>query len=245
MSDRRRELEAERDRLLRDKASLAAGGNGPRVLGMLLGTVLGLGVGALVLYGGARSIGIIQAPRPPDAAYPCGDSVVDLHRDPSNCGSCGNACSPGRPACQDGECVCRAGLTACSDDEACVDLATSREHCGACETECGEGIACVGGRCACAPGLTTCAEGGGEHMVLTCVDLQSDLEHCGECSVNCGYLRAVACVAGVCRCAPGQVHCLGEENANHSECNDLQNDSLNCGACSVRCPSACAYGHCM
>lgn len=84
---------------------------------------------------------------------------------------------------------CAPGLTACMEDDGvvrCVDLESSRCHCGACD---GEKCVCSGGLCAdcgaalltyCAPPL--CVTGVSEGV---CVDLSEDDEHCGWCWKKC------------------------------------------------------------
>jgi YVTN family beta-propeller protein len=88
-------------------------------------------------------------------AIPCGESCVDVVTDPEHCGGCGEACAPGEfcradapgagcdTACPDPD---GATLTACG--HACVDLASDRFHCGACDRACGNGEGCHDGTCA-------------------------------------------------------------------------------------------------
>jgi hypothetical protein len=77
----------------------------------------------------------------------CNGSCVDpatFQIDPSNCGSCGNACSGGK-TCQSGICACPPRQTACGDT--CRDLHTDTLNCGACGFSCAAGYSCVDGLC--------------------------------------------------------------------------------------------------
>lgn len=114
-----------------------------------------------------------------------------------------------------------------------VDLATSPEHCGACDVACVGGPnaepGCQGGKCVlqCASQYADCdgdASNGCE------VDLR-DAAHCGSCTTACG--AGTECVTGddatsVCAlaCQTGQTRC-------GATCVNLQNDPEHCGACDV------------
>lgn len=108
-----------------------------------------------------------------DTDYHCGDTLVydpSLHRcvcpdegifvcdtpddcrcDPRDAGLPLDATTPedaGTPddgARPDGPLVCGEGETVCSG--ACVDISTSRAHCGRCGRPCADGTACAGGEC--------------------------------------------------------------------------------------------------
>ena len=47
---------------------------------------------------------------------------------------------------QPGQCVCGAGLSYCQNG-GCVNLATSKNHCGSCQNQCDNNQQCVNGNC--------------------------------------------------------------------------------------------------
>lgn len=121
---------------------------------------------------------------------------------------------------------CLAPKTRC--DDACVDLATSLEHCGRCGNHCPDGATCapsgVGFECACPVGRTSCGAPGPRR----CVDTASAHDDCGACGVKCKH--AEACVAGECVCLSGTLDCGGK-------CVDPRCDPVACGGCGVACSS--------
>lgn len=79
---------------------------------------------------------------------------------------------------------CDRGLVRCGD--ACVDIAASDAHCGACDAACADGETCVHRTCQ-APGIY-CPDAGGGLGALCggqCVLTASNLDHCGGCGVAC------------------------------------------------------------
>jgi hypothetical protein len=86
---------------------------------------------------------------------------VDRDNDVENCGACGYSCEEQEPGagtnaeirCAQGRCVirmCDPGFGDCNDllaDGCEVDLSSSREHCGACDSPCAETEDCVDGSC--------------------------------------------------------------------------------------------------
>jgi hypothetical protein len=56
------------------------------------------------------------------------------------CGGC-----PGSQVCVDSACQCPGGTTQCGDE--CVNLATSANHCAACDHSCGPGGSCLNRQC--------------------------------------------------------------------------------------------------
>lgn len=144
----------------------------------------------------------------------CDGACVDTARDVTNCGACGVTCGVGE-ICQAGECRCgsRRGATgqpACSPSQACCadacrDLPSDPDHCGACGVTCGPGEACTSGACRCAADAgevgggpacgaaeTCCPSVGG------CRTLDSDPTSCGACAERCG--GGETCAGGACTC---------------------------------------------
>lgn len=93
---------------------------------------------------------------------------VNQQTDVNNCGGCGNKCSSnnGAPACNNGVCSiqCNAGFADCNNNPAdgCeANLNTDNNHCGNCNTSCGNlpahaaAGACSGGMCV----VTACQAG--------------------------------------------------------------------------------------
>ena len=168
----------------------------------------------------------------PDGQTECGELCVSLQTDPSNCGSCGEACGPGE-VCAMGACAteCPPPLTDCGGS--CFDLDRDESNCGACGTACSVGEACVSGTCTlqCPPGLTDC-EG-------SCVRLDGDRDNCGACGTTCA--PGEVCEAGSCAlvCPPNLTDCDGT-------CRDTQVDLANCGACGTTCGTdeLCVSGAC-
>lgn len=82
--------------------------------------------------------------------------------------------------------------TRCSG--ACVNLASSNAHCGACGNACETGEGCSSGQCLSStpscPGAAPTRCGG------SCVDTQTDKSHCGSCGNLCDANKR--CVAGAC-----------------------------------------------
>ena len=117
----------------------------------------------------------------------------------------------------------------------CVDLATHRSHCGACDRACAAGQTCVGGVCTdattCQPPLVECSG--------ACVNTSTDPAHCGRCDLACA--AGEVCSAGVCssQCDPGLTQC-------GLACVDQNTDVLNCGGCGVVCREGqqCTSGQC-
>ncbi|RLB60812.1 MAG: hypothetical protein DRI90_12800, partial [Deltaproteobacteria bacterium] len=120
----------------------------------------------------------------------CNGVCVDTDWDPTNCGSCDNACDPGE-VCSEGVCSlnCGGGTIQCGD--LCVDTANNPEHCGECDHACGVGELCSAGICLseCGGGLIKCGE--------VCVNTDTSEEHCGGCDAPC--VTGEDCVVGVCQ----------------------------------------------
>ncbi len=100
-------------------------------------------------------VATVDAPACPSGSSLCAAACVDLARDPSHCGACGQRC-PASPnaaaACNAGRCgvTCAAGFGDCNgvaSDGCEVELATSTTHCGACGRACSAGQSCAAGVC--------------------------------------------------------------------------------------------------
>lgn len=76
----------------------------------------------------------------------CGDTCVDLRRDPSNCGACGNDCG-GLP-CGDFDCQA-AGCPGFPDQcgDSCTDVSSDPLHCGGCDDACDADQTCIVAEC--------------------------------------------------------------------------------------------------
>jgi hypothetical protein len=114
--------------------------------------------------------------------------------------------------------------------DACVDLETDAQHCGACDNVCPAGVPCSAGSCVCPDGQEICDS--------ACVDTQSDPQHCGGCGSGCAPDEV--CSMGACAdtCA-ALTDCGGA-------CVDTQTDSENCGSCGNACGGGndCVNGGC-
>lgn len=89
------------------------------------------------LAAGALGIGLAAAP-----------TVLAEELERGNCPKsrrCGKKCCPKGAKCKNGKCKCKAGKKKCG--KSCVDLESSQDHCGSCNTPCNEDETCVGGEC--------------------------------------------------------------------------------------------------
>jgi hypothetical protein len=192
----------------------------------------------------------------------CGNDCADLSSDPLHCGVCGKVClDPDLgddlvPRCQAGECTVgcmeQCGAFDCDNDPAtaCVQVASSAEHCGACNHPCPDGAPCQLGTCC---NLDT---------------LDTDPANCGDCGRSCAAVIweriwntdprvdvpelsfLPKCDGGECfaDCLAPWLDCNGDLNemrTNGCETNGSQ-DPHNCGACGVSCAEGqvCLLGVC-
>ncbi len=116
-------------------------------------------------------------------------------------------------ACPDGNAensvYCHAA--SCAENEsicagACANMQSDRDNCGACGTQCGDGLVCSFGQCleGCADGLVNC--GGG------CVDLAMDRNNCGGCGATDSARVCTPdqnCNNGTCGCGAVEIVCNG------------------------------------
>jgi hypothetical protein len=140
--------------------------------------------------------------------------------------------------------ACLRGLTRCGG--VCVNLATDRNHCGACNTLCPDlgGLVCAAGRCGCPSGSTDCSQAPNVPQGVEgyCADLRSNADNCGACGFSCA--TGETCDGGRCR-GTGAAQCAGGLTDCDGTCVDVQSDPNNCGACNARCASGtCKNGEC-
>jgi hypothetical protein len=167
-----------------------------------------VGIGGNTGLGG--NSGGAGVPGCPAGTSPCGTQCVSVLSDPSNCGSCGLACSPGG-ACANGVCQCPAATpTMCGTS--CTNTLSDPLNCSTgslCGTVCGGAAPnCSNGTCSatCAVGLQDC--GGGR-----CIDpatFTTDPTNCGGCGIACTGGRT--CNAGACACPGGQELCAASNS---------------------------------
>lgn len=82
---------------------------------------------------------------------------------------------------------CPGGGVACGG--VCVDVMTTAEHCGQCNSPCTIGQTCRDGQCRCGVGTQLCAD--------ACSDTLTDAANCGGCGIACGVGQQ--CVEGICQ----------------------------------------------
>ena len=114
--------------------------------------------------------------------------------------------------------------------DTCIDLESSAQHGGACDSACPPGLGCSGGTCACPSGTQAC-DG-------ACVDIMADGSHCGGCGRACD--DGLVCNAGACASDCGTLtECSGG-------CVDIQAHPLHCGGCDLPCTGGaqCGTGSC-
>ncbi len=129
----------------------------------------------------------------PSGTQLCGtNQCVDTQTDPSNCGSCGNACAAGQ-SCQGGQCVVSCGSGTC--------LAT---------TQCCEGIGASAGIPACCPQGSTCTHGVNGRPICGAPGQCGEVTICPSTTQCCEGTGASA-GAGVC-CNPAFDVCVHGTN---------------------------------
>ena len=183
---------------------------------------------------------------------------VDTQTDPLHCGDCDTACDLAHAieGCSNATCtiaMCEEGFANCDDKVAngCeVNLATSLDHCGACDQGCeslANGIAdCAEKKCV----LVGCNTGFGDcdaNPVNGCeTDTKSSTDHCGACDAPCLLDHATSSCAGskcaVVECDMGFADCNGDPT-DGCEAN-LATDRLHCGVCDKGCEFPNAAGSC-
>ena len=195
---------------------------------------------------------------------------VELQRNATHCGVCGNAC-PARahatPACSSGVCqiVCETGWGNCDGDavNGCeTDLATTGAHCGMCGSACAPRLngssVCVAGACvgSCAPGFGDC-DGDTSNGCETNT-ASGNVTHCGSCTGPTAVcptppIGATAlCMASTCMIS--SLMCPSDRR----DCNGMVTDGCEtntnttataCGGCGMACSTnhvspTCTGGAC-
>ncbi len=138
--------------------------------------------------------------------------------------------------CGDDDGGCPDSMLTCGDE--CVDTQVDPDHCGDCDTVCGDNAVCEAGVCACQGDYVDCSG--------DCVDTDLDPEHCGGCDEACDAPTNASgvCVTGSCDfvCDTGHLDC-DTDAANGCEI-DSTNDASHCGACATVCQDVNATNSC-
>lgn len=195
----------------------------------------------------------------------CNNACIDPTTNPNHCGGCNNACKNGE-YCNNSQCKrCPPQLASCGKsccdsasccNNACVDILSDPQHCGACNLKCNSGQTCCAGTCvdiatntancgscqnACGLGQSCsaghCCSTGQQWCDQQCVDPSTDNNHCGRCGNACS--NTTQCNAGTCACRTGTTLC-------GTECVDTQFDQRHCGTCTNPCQGGqlCDNGVC-
>ncbi len=130
-----------------------------------------------------------------------------------------------------------------------TDLTSTKQHCGACNHPCPDGIntdgICVASKCvfACTAPFAACD---GDIKNGCEVNTDTDAKNCGYCGKTCpsGPDGTAACVAGVCglSCTKGHGDC--DKVASNGCETSTDNDPNNCGVCGKSCTGNCVNGAC-
>lgn len=175
----------------------------------------------------------------------CDDGIdgceTPVDEDPSNCGSCGNACAAANaaPTCVAAECgfdACNMGFASCDDVDSngCEADLRGVETCGACDAMCSTGQLCD----ASSDPISCANECTATECGTSCVDTGTDVAHCGGCDSPCPTperAASITCAASVCdfACMTGFANCDGEASTG---CNiNTVSDPMNCGGCTTAC----------
>lgn len=128
---------------------------------------------------------------------------------------------------------CTPPLAECHGD--CIDFATDKNNCGACDHRCADDEICDKKMCkggkkppSCAPGNTACGD--------ACAYLAYDNNNCGQCGKKCGEHET--CLNSTCKYF-SQV-CADQEPKNtltdcSGQCVNLYTDPDHCGSCGRQC----------
>jgi len=186
------------------------------------------------------------------AGTSCSGFCTVTSGDPSNCGTCGNACVTGA-SCVSGVCgtvACSPGQVLCGST--CTDVTSDVNNCGACGLVCSTNNdlpLCVTGLCKvakCTLGFADCNNNPADGCEI---NINGDASNCGGCGVVCSSNHiAPSCGGGLCNgtCAPGWADCNGNKQTDGCETN-TNSDNRNCGACGIACTGTqvCTNGQCI
>ena len=194
--------------------------------------------------------------------YPGGNDSSDgcevyLPTSDNNCGTCGNDCTDDYPhavgACNANSCYldhCQFGWGNCngSSGDGCEEfLATSHDHCGACDNNCGANAHCTLGMCACDDGWANC---NGSWSDGCEINIMSDGNNCGSCGNVCRNDHgSTSCNSGT--CVPVCVGLWGDcDSSRENGCETPLNTLSDCGSCGQSCGLAhaaesCSTGSCV
>lgn len=164
---------------------------------------------------------------------------TDLNQN-ATCGTtCGNviACGVG-DFCVAGVCTATCSTTECG--AACVTLATSNNHCNACDRACSvtnvETRACAAGACepTCNAGFGDCSVDDGTGADDGCeTDLDVGEANCGACDRACDESNTtdVSCTAGLCipECSNGFADCNVDDGTSDDGCEVDLSSTVTCG----------------
>lgn len=162
--------------------------------------------------------------------YDCDGNILNVCEsqleDLSNCGTCGNICTPKANAtvsCDLGVCSfnCNPGFEDCNGiaaDGCEVNLNTNTANCSACGTSCPANppnatYTCVNGTCNFNCSSSNYLDCNGNTADGCEVNIQTDISNCGGCEIICPSVpnSISVCNAGVCSiiCNPGFANCNG------------------------------------
>lgn len=165
----------------------------------------------------------------------CGGDCVDIRRDESDCGGCGQKCPAGETCCRG---VCRNTKRDPAACGGCFDRCPNDKpicHAGMCRDKCPKPLKRCGRTCG-NPRTQVCCDG----QPIDKDELQFRDDHCGGCK-PCP--PGTTCKSGKCvvSCPEGQGFCGGR-------CVDTTSDKANCGTECTECNSSlvpeCCGGQC-
>jgi hypothetical protein len=179
----------------------------------------------------------------------CGIFCTTPSSDPSNCGSCGTACSSGVP-CTNGACTSTCNATVCGST--CTNTSTDPYNCGACGVVCpgptsGMGSAvctngvCAGFTCSAIPSYTAC--GCGCIKTGTYCPPSSDgcSSACNATSCPTGCCTGISCITSTsaAQCGTGGAACVACATGTGGFCSSGICGYTSCSSGQTLCGSTC------